>query len=78
MPQPEKQACTERTYEITQDQLPLCCPMPDSRVWDAHPRVYLPIETLGQVTCPYCDAQFVLKDFKGRNPKESQPADTEG
>ncbi len=77
MSQPKKQACTARTYEVTQDQLPLSCPMNDSRVWDAHPRVYLPIETLGEVTCPYCEARFVLKDFSGPDPKESQPADAE-
>ena len=54
-------ACTEKQYEVTHDQLPLCCPLPDQRIWDAHPRVYLPIEQTGQVTCPYCDAHYVLK-----------------
>ncbi|HSW69508.1 MAG TPA: zinc-finger domain-containing protein [Gammaproteobacteria bacterium] len=57
----KKQACTKRHYEITRAHLPLSCPMPDMRIWDAHPRVYLPIEETGQVTCPYCGAEFVLK-----------------
>lgn len=59
--EPSQQACAKRHYEITQADLPLSCPPRDSRVWDAHPRVYLPIETLGKVTCPYCDAEYVLK-----------------
>jgi len=56
------QACTKRCYEVTRADLPLCCPLPDKRLWDAHPRVYLPIEATGQVTCPYCDAEYILKD----------------
>lgn len=56
------QGCTERLYEITRADLPLSCPMPDMRLWDAHPRVYLPIEKTGKAVCPYCDAEFVLKN----------------
>jgi uncharacterized Zn-finger protein len=59
----EKEACTERRYEITYADMPLSCPPSDSRVWDAHPRVYLPIEEVGEVVCPYCGALYVLKDF---------------
>ena len=64
---PEKQACTARVREITQEQLPLSCPVLDERVWDAHPRVYLPIEALGEVTCPYCNTRFYLKTFSTPN-----------
>lgn len=58
-------ASTRRRYEITQKDLPLSCPMPDMRLWDAHPRVYLPIEETetGHVVCPYCEAEYLLKDF---------------
>lgn len=56
------QACTKRRYEVTRANLPLSCPLPDMRLWDAHPRVYLPIETTGHVVCPYCDAEYILKD----------------
>jgi len=56
------QACNKRLYEVTRADLPLCCPLPDKRLWDAHPRVYLPIEAAGRVTCPYCDAEYILKD----------------
>ena len=56
--------CTQRRYLVTQDDLPLCCPMPKYRLWDAHPRVYLPIEHDGFVTCPYCEAEYVLEGFQ--------------
>lgn len=57
------QACTKRIYEITRKDLPLACPPLDDRVWDAHPRVYLPIAEVGKVTCPYCAAEYILTDF---------------
>lgn len=55
-----KQANTKKCYEITSKDLPLSCPMPDMRLWDAHPKVYLPIEKTGKAICPYCEAEFVL------------------
>ncbi len=58
---PEKQACTKLHYEVTAADLPLSCPTIDMRVWDAHPRVYLPIEETGHVVCPYCEAEFTLR-----------------
>jgi len=64
----EDQACTKLHYDITYDDLPLSCPPGNTRVWDAHPRVYLPIEELGKVTCPYCGAEYVLINFI--SPKE--------
>lgn len=59
---PDKQACTKRLYEVTRADIPLSCPMRDMRLWDAHPRVYLPIEATGRAICPYCGAEYVLKD----------------
>lgn len=61
-PSNKPQACTKRRYEVTRADLPLSCPEKFQRVWDAHPRVYLPIEELKVVICPYCDAEYVLKD----------------
>ncbi|MFQ5488729.1 MAG: zinc-finger domain-containing protein [Gammaproteobacteria bacterium] len=49
-------------YEITRDQLPLHCPLDDTRLWNAHPRVFLPIEETGEATFPYCGTEYVLKD----------------
>lgn len=55
-------ANTERRYEVSRSQLPLCCPSPAMALWNSHPRVYLPIEASGNATCPYCGALYVLKD----------------
>jgi uncharacterized Zn-finger protein len=57
-----KQACTKHRYEVTRAELPVSCPPQSMRVWDAHPRVYLPIEETGRAVCPYCDAEFILRD----------------
>lgn len=56
----EEVACAKRRENITQADLPLACPPRDTRVWDAHPRVYLPIEEVGKITCPYCGTLYVL------------------
>lgn len=49
-------------YEVTRADLPLHCPMSGMRLWDSHPRVFLPIEEQGKAKCPYCGAEFVLAD----------------
>ncbi len=63
----DKPACTQRYAELTYADLPLSCPPRDEAVWDAHPRVYLPIADEGKVVCPYCSTEYILIDFK---PKE--------
>lgn len=55
------EANAQNRYEVTQEDLPLCCPMPGMSLWNSHPRVYLPIEELGAAKCPYCGAEFTLK-----------------
>ena len=47
--------------EVTAQDLPLHCPMPGKRLWDSHPKVFLPIEDSGEELCPYCGTQYVLK-----------------
>ena len=49
------------TYEVTVGDLPLSCPMPQMALWNSHPRVFLPIEKTGWAKCPYCGAEFHLK-----------------
>ena len=44
----------QNRYEVTRGDLPLHCPMPDTTLWNSHPRVFLPIEATGQAKCPYC------------------------
>lgn len=55
--------CTVETYIVGSAQLPLSCPMRTERIWDAHPRVYLPIEEKGTVVCPYCGTRYVLESL---------------
>ena len=52
----------QNRYEVTQADLPLSCPMPGMSLWNSHPKVYLPIEKTGMAKCPYCGADFVLKN----------------
>ena len=51
----------ERHIEVTAEDLPLHCPMPSMKLWDAHPRVYLPIQKTGEALCPYCGTRYTLK-----------------
>jgi uncharacterized Zn-finger protein len=50
-----------RYVEVTAEQLPLHCPMPDMVLWNAHPRVFLPIEQTGEALCPYCGTLYKLR-----------------
>ncbi|NNM59287.1 MAG: zinc-finger domain-containing protein [Legionellales bacterium] len=59
--QPLQQACEAKQYTVTSADLPLSCPMPSMALWDAHPKVFLPIAKTGQATCPYCGAVYILK-----------------
>lgn len=49
--------------EINKSDLPLHCPMPDSTLWNSHPRVFLEIEDTGKAKCPYCGAEYILEDI---------------
>ena len=55
-------ANAERVYRVTRADLPLHCPMPDSYLWNSHPKVFLPIEDTGEAKCPYCSASYKLVD----------------
>lgn len=49
-------------YEVRREDLPLSCPTPEQKLWNSHPRVYLPVEKAGTATCPYCSAVYRLVD----------------
>ena len=53
-----------KIQEVFAKDLPLACPMPKMTLWNAHPKVYLPIEETGQAICPYCNTEYVLKNIK--------------
>jgi uncharacterized Zn-finger protein len=55
-------ACAEKNYIVYRHELPLSCPTAEMELWNAHPRVYLPIEKTGLEVCPYCGSRFVLQD----------------
>ncbi len=56
------EASAQRHYEVTRADLPLSCPTPAMKLWNSHPRVYLPIEATGRACCPYCSAVYTLVD----------------
>ncbi len=53
---------------ITDENLPLHCPMPGSSLWNSHPRIFLPIEDApGQkIRCPYCGTVYILRQGPSR------------
>ena len=55
-------ASTQREYEVRRADLPLSCPTPEQKLWNSHPRVYLPIEKSGTASCPYCSTTYRLVD----------------
>jgi uncharacterized Zn-finger protein len=51
---------SERRVSVRQSDLPLSCPMPNQALWNAHPKVYIPIEARGEAKCPYCGTEYRL------------------
>ena len=51
----------QNRYEVSAEDLPLSCPMPQMSLWNSHPMVYLPIEQTGEAKCPYCGAEYTLR-----------------
>ena len=52
----------KKQYEVTQNDLPLQCPMPSMSLWNSHPQVFLPIDNSpdGKIKCPYCGTDYIL------------------
>jgi len=55
-------ANTQKRVEVSRADLPISCPLPNQKLWNAHPRVYLPLEDGGEASCPYCGTHYVLID----------------
>ncbi len=53
---------TRTHIEITEKDLPLCCPKPGMISWNSHPRVFLQIEKepSHEIICPYCSTKYKL------------------
>ena len=56
----DDQPNARQRVEVTVADLPLHCPMPGKRLWDSHPKVFLPIAESGEEVCPYCGTVYVL------------------
>lgn len=50
----------QKAVEVTAADLPLHCPLASQKLWNAHPRVFLPIEATGEARCPYCGTLYRL------------------
>jgi uncharacterized Zn-finger protein len=55
------EANAQNQYQVSSEDLPLCCPMPQMYLWNSHPRVYLAVEATGWAKCPYCGAEYTLR-----------------
>ena len=51
---------TAREIDVTSADLPLHCPMPSMKLWDAHPRVFIDVAVTGEAKCPYCGTVYKL------------------
>jgi uncharacterized Zn-finger protein len=45
---------------LAAEDLPLHCPLPSQKLWNTHPRVFLPIAPGGEAKCPYCGTVYSL------------------
>ncbi len=57
----KKEACSHKRQTIHTRDLPLSCPPENATLWNAHPKIYLPIEKTKEAVCPYCGTRYFLK-----------------
>ena len=50
----------QKYVEVSAADLPLHCPLASQKLWNTHPRVFLPIEVTKQARCPYCGTLYKL------------------
>jgi uncharacterized Zn-finger protein len=50
----------QKFVEVTAADLPLHCPLPSQKLWNTHPRVFLPVGATRQARCPYCGTLYKL------------------
>ncbi len=55
-------ANARRAYMVSEADLPVSCPLPGMTLWNSHPRVYLAFDAEGIAHCPYCGAEFLLRE----------------
>ena len=52
----------DETIFVEAKGLPLYCPGPRAPLWSMHPRVYIEVVKTGKAVCPYCSANYQLKE----------------
>ena len=57
---------SETVVEVTERDLPLHCPTPQTPVWSYHPRVFLDVAEAGEIRCPYCSTLYGYKGAKAQ------------
>ncbi|MDH5485824.1 MAG: zinc-finger domain-containing protein [Gammaproteobacteria bacterium] len=57
-----QQPNAKNRYEVQRDDMPVHCPMPGSSLWNSHPQVFIAFDANGRGKCPYCGADYQLKD----------------
>lgn len=55
---PDSGGLTQREVVVTAHELPLHCPTPSVKLWNAHPKVFLDVTKNGQAQCPYCGTRY--------------------
>jgi uncharacterized Zn-finger protein len=51
----------QRKVIVEAKDLPVHCPLPDSSLWNSHPRVYIPLDNgHASAICPYCGTVYIL------------------
>jgi uncharacterized Zn-finger protein len=63
MTQPETpmDALSPPVIKVTRRDLPVSCPPRDQPTAGLHPRVYIPLEQIGdEINCPYCGTRYRL------------------
>lgn len=45
---------------VSDDDMPVSCPMPDQTLWSQHPRVFMAFDKEGRANCPYCGNRYQL------------------
>lgn len=63
MTQPETpmNSLSTSIVKVTRRDLPLSCPPRDQQTAGLHPRVYIPLERVGdEFSCPYCRTHYRL------------------
>lgn len=59
----ENQENLVKEYLVKKAALPISCPTKEMPLWNAHPRVFLPLgKKEPEAVCPYCGTKFLLID----------------